>query len=193
MPTNSPSSGMATSLTSRRECQGRRYTANRWWAVRGLWPVGFLKPFWRYTVSPRRRAFLLDDAGFTLIELLVVLAILGLLAGLTAPRVIGYLGGAKSQAAEVQLASLATALDLFHLEVGRYPSEQEGLTALLERPPSADRWNGPYVRRADELQDPWERLYQYRFPGEHGAYDLVSYGADGTPGGDGENGDVVSW
>lgn len=135
----------------------------------------------------------LGEEGFTLIELLVVLAILALLAGLTAPRVIGYLGGARSQAAEVQLRTIATALDLFHLEVGRYPTEAEGLDALFARPPALDRWNGPYVTRADDLTDPWETPFRYSFPGEHGAYDVVSFGADGEAGGEGEDRDVVSW
>jgi general secretion pathway protein G len=133
------------------------------------------------------------ESGFTLIELLVVLAIIGLLASLSAPRVLKYLGGAKSQTAEVRLRTLSTALDLFRLETGRYPTSQEGLDALLAPPASMPNWNGPYVSRPDELLDPWERPFQYQSPGRNGAYDLASLGADGTEGGDGENRDVVSW
>lgn len=133
------------------------------------------------------------EAGFTLIELLVVLAIIGLLASMTAPRVLKYLGGAKTQTAEVRLRSLSTALDLFRLEVGRYPTDQEGLEALVSAPPTTPNWNGPYVNRPDELNDPWERPFQYAFPGRNGSYDLVSLGADGAEGGDGENKDIVNW
>jgi general secretion pathway protein G len=140
-----------------------------------------------------RRAGRAGEAGFTLIELLVVLAIIGLLASLTAPRVIKYLGGAKTQTAEVRLQTLATALDLYRLEVGRYPSEQEGLAALLEKPQSAARWNGPYVNRPQDLNDPWNQPFVYRFPGRHSSYDLASLGADGAEGGEGEDRDVVNW
>ena len=133
------------------------------------------------------------EAGFTLIELLVVLAIIGLLASLTAPRVLKYLGGAKTQTAEVRMRTLSTALDLFRLEVGRYPTEQEGLSALLKAPSSVPNWNGPYVNRPDELKDPWDRPFQYSYPGRNGSYDLASLGADGEEGGDGENRDVVNW
>jgi general secretion pathway protein G len=144
--------------------------------------------------TPRRPAAARPgEAGFSLIELLVVLAIIGLLASLTAPRVIKYLGGAKTQTAEVRLQTLATALDLYRLEVGRYPSEQEGLDALLNRPQAATAWNGPYVNRPQDLTDPWERPILYRYPGQHGSYDLASLGADGAEGGEGEDRDVVSW
>lgn len=138
----------------------------------------------------RRRAS--KEGGFTLIELLVVLAIIGLLASLTAPRVLKYLGGAKSQTAEVRMRSLSTALDLFRLETGRYPTSEEGLEALLVPPPAMRTWNGPYVNRASELLDPWDRPFLYQSPGQNGAYDLASLGADGVEGGEGENRDVVN-
>lgn len=133
------------------------------------------------------------QAGFTLLELLVVLVILGMLAAIAAPRVLGVLGGAKSDAAKVQINSLSTTLDLFWLENGRYPSEQEGLTALLEKPAGALGWTGPYIKSKDSLQDPWGRGYLYRHPGRHGDYDLFTLGADNREGGEGENRDVTSW
>jgi general secretion pathway protein G len=133
------------------------------------------------------------QAGFTLIELLVVLVILGLLAAFAAPQVLRYLGRAKTDAARAQVQNIASILDLYRLEVGSYPSEQDGLEALLEQPPDAARWNGPYVKRRDALVDPWGELYEYRFPGEHGAYDLYTLGADRSEGGEGEDQDVTSW
>lgn len=132
-------------------------------------------------------------AGFTLIELLVVLVILGLLAGLVGPQVMKYLGGAHTDAARLQIEDLSAALDLYRLEVGRYPTAAEGLEALVEAPPGASRWNGPYLKKPVVPKDPWGNDYQYRMPGEHGAFDLYSLGADGTVGGEGENQDVVSW
>ena len=142
--------------------------------------------------SPRAQAGR-ADAGFTLIELLVVLVILGLLAAFAAPQVLNYLGRAKTDAARAQVQNIASILDLYRLEVGSYPSQQDGLDALLEEPADAPRWNGPYVKRRDALTDPWGRIYVYRFPGEHGAYDLYSLGADGGEGGEGEDQDVTSW
>lgn len=131
--------------------------------------------------------------GFTLIELLVVLVILGLLAALAGPKVIGYLGGAKSDTAQLQIEEFGSALDLYHLEVGKYPSTQEGLQALVQQPSGADKWKGPYLKKKDVPKDPWGNDYKYESPGQHGAYDLSSLGADGKEGGDGENKDLVSW
>ncbi len=132
-------------------------------------------------------------SGFTLIELLVVLIILGLIAAIAVPQAMRYLGRARTDAAQVQIHGLVSALDLFRLDVGRYPSEHEGLVALVQGPPGLQRWNGPYVRRRDMLLDPWGRPYRYRAPGQHGDVDLFSYGADDAPGGSGENRDVTSW
>lgn len=125
--------------------------------------------------------------GFTLIELLVVLVILTLLAGLVGPRVLSQLGGAKSKTAAVQIADLEKSLDLFKLDVGRYPSAEEGLEALASRPATAQGWNGPYVKGALPA-DPWGRPYKYALAA--GGVQIMSLGADGQPGGDGENADI---
>ncbi len=131
--------------------------------------------------------------GFTLVELLVVLVILGLLATFAAPRVIKYLAGAKSSAATSQLQNIAATLDLYRLELGRYPTEEEGLAALVTQPPGVETWNGPYIKKREMLIDPWGSLYNYRYPGEHGEYDLFSLGADGAVGGEGEDKDITDW
>jgi general secretion pathway protein G len=131
--------------------------------------------------------------GFTLIELLVVLVILGLLAGLVGPRVLRYLGSAKSDTARLQIEEFGAGLDLFHLEVGRYPTTEEGLIALVEEPPGVNTWNGPYLKKKQVPQDPWGNDYHYRSPGENGLYDLYSLGSDNLQGGEGDNQDVVSW
>ena len=133
------------------------------------------------------------ERGFTLLELLVVLAILGMLAAIAAPRVLGYLGSARSDSAKIQMKNIATALDLYRLEVGRYPSQSDGLKALVENTTGSAAWNGPYLKRKDAIIDPWGKPYQYRIPGEHGDYDLLSYGKDGTPGGEGEDRDITNW
>ena len=135
----------------------------------------------------------LSQAGFTLVELLVVLAILGLIAGFATPQLLKYLSSAKTDAAGVQITQLGMVLDLYRLEVGRYPSEDEGLDALRERPANAEKWDGPYVKKAESLIDPWGRPYRYRIPGQNGEYDLYTLGADGREGGDGENRDVTNW
>jgi len=132
-------------------------------------------------------------AGFTLIELLVVLVILGLLASLVGPRVMSHVAESKTRTAALQIEELAAALDLFYLEVGRYPTSDEGLGALVTRPAGLEQWNGPYLRKAVIRKDPWGYDYHYRAPGEHGAFDLFSYGADAAEGGRDENRDVVSW
>jgi general secretion pathway protein G len=144
-------------------------------------------------VTARRPEEDRSEGGFTLIELLVVLVILGLLAAFAAPQVLSYLGQAKTDAARAQVQNIASILDLYRLNVGSYPSEEVGLDALLEPPPDAPRWNGPYVKRRDVLLDPWGELYVYRYPGEFGDYDLYSLGADQAEGGEGEDQDVTSW
>ncbi len=127
--------------------------------------------------------------GFTLIELLVVLAILTMLAGLVGPRVLSLLGGAKSKTAAVQIADLEKSLELFKLDVGRFPTTAEGLDALVNRPTSANGWNGPYIKGAVP-NDPWGKPYTLTSPTANGGVDIVSLGADGLPGGEGENADI---
>ena len=142
---------------------------------------------------PARRDRRHRQEGYTLVELLVVLAILGLLVAIAAPRLIKYLGSAKVDTAKIQVERLAGVLDLYHLDVGSYPTDRDGLAALMERPPQAAVWNGPYLKNRDSLTDPWGRPYVYRFPGQHGAYDLYSLGADGKEGGDGNDRDITNW
>ncbi len=133
-----------------------------------------------------------NQQGFTLIELLVVMIIIGLLAALVGPRFIRQEEKAKVKAAKAQIELLGTALDTFRLDVGRYPTTQEGLEALSRQPGGLERWDGPYLKK--ELpQDPWGTSYVYRSPGQNGAYELFSYGADKAPGGDGDNRDITSW
>jgi general secretion pathway protein G len=133
------------------------------------------------------------SSGFTLIELLVVLAILGMIVAFVTPQVLKYLGRAKTDAAHIQIENLAGALDLFRLDVGRYPTQTEGLEALVEHPSGLNSWNGPYLKQKSIPADPWARAYVYKIPGDHGNYDLYSLGADGAPGGTGENQDVTNW
>jgi len=142
----------------------------------------------RIIQTPRRR-----QLAFTLIELLVVLVILGLLAGLVGPRVLKYLGGAKTDTAQLQIEELGAGLDLYHLEVGRYPTGDEGLQALATAPAGVAGWNGPYLKKKDIPLDPWGNDYHYKYPGENGDYDLYSLGRDNVDGGEGEDADVVSW
>lgn len=131
--------------------------------------------------------------GFTLIELLVVLVILGLLMSVVGPRVMKYVGGAKTDTARMQIEELAGALDMYQLEVGRYPAQNVGLQALVTQPTGEKRWNGPYLRKSKVPTDPWGNNYIYRIPGQHGAFDLYSLGADGQEGGEGEDAEIGSW
>jgi general secretion pathway protein G len=133
------------------------------------------------------------DSGFTLVELLVVLVILGLLAALAGPRVIAYLGRARTDTAVVQLEGFRQALDLYRADMGAYPTTQQGLGALLKAPDGSTRWRGPYWSKNELPKDPWGREWRYRSPGEHGDYDLYSLGADDAEGGEGDNRDVQSW
>ena len=132
------------------------------------------------------------NRGFTLIEIMIVVIIIGLLAALVAPRLFGKLSTAKLSSAKAQIELLGTALDAFRLDTGRYPTTEEELKALREKPSGVENWSGPYLPKEIPL-DPWKKSYIYKSPGEHGEYDLISYGLDGVEGGDGENQDVVSW
>jgi general secretion pathway protein G len=140
------------------------------------------------TLTRKRR-----DDGFTLLELLVVLAIMGLLAAIVAPQVLKYLGSSKSQTAKVQIQNINAALELYRLDLGRYPSGQEGLKALSASPPAAIGWNGPYLQKAQGLVDPWGEPYLYRVPGQHGEADVYTLGSDKAEGGTGESKDVGNW
>jgi general secretion pathway protein G len=141
----------------------------------------------------RRRLARRGEEGFTLVEVLVVLAIIGLMMGLVGPRVLNYLSESKVKAAKIQIQSISGALDLFYLDAGRYPTSSEGL-ALLVRPGSGvATWNGPYLKGGNVPNDPWGKSYVYRSPGQHGPYDVLSYGADGQEGGTGTAADIVSW
>ena len=129
--------------------------------------------------------------GFTLLELLVVVAIIGLLAGYVAPRYFGQVGRSEVNAAKAQMDAIEKALDQYRLDIGRYPSAELGLNALVQRPQNEAKWNGPYLRKAVPA-DPWGKPYIYKIPGEKGEYDLTSLGKDGQPGGTGENADLTN-
>jgi len=132
------------------------------------------------------------EKGFTFFEILVVVTIIGLLAALVAPRLWKKISGGKQVAAKAQIELFGTALDAFRLDTGRYPTSEEGLKALREKPSAAENWQGPYLPK-EIPGDPWRTPYVYRSPGEHGDYDIISYGADKVEGGEGESEDVVSW
>ncbi|HNJ83752.1 MAG TPA: type II secretion system major pseudopilin GspG [Piscinibacter sp.] len=133
-----------------------------------------------------------QQAGFTLLELLVVMVIIGLLASIVAPQYFSQIGKSNAKVARAQIEALGQALDQYRLDVGLYPTSEQNLAALRAAPSGVARWNGPYLKR-DVPQDPWGHPYQYRSPGQHGEYDLMSLGLDGQPGGDGESADIVSW
>jgi len=132
------------------------------------------------------------ECGFTLIEILIVIIIIGMLAALVGPKLFGKVSSAKLKAAKAQIELFGTALDAFRLDVGRYPTTEEGLKVLRERPSGVAGWQGPYLPK-EIPADPWSRAYVYKSPGDHGDYDLISYGLDGVEGGEAENQDVVSW
>ncbi|MEZ5572080.1 MAG: type II secretion system major pseudopilin GspG [Halioglobus sp.] len=144
----------------------------------------------RAGIAKNRRAR--KHGGFTLMELLVVLAILGLLMSLVGPRVLSQLGGAKTKTTAIQIKDLEQSLEMYKLDVGRFPSTEQGLNALVQKPVDVVGWNGPYLKSGVPL-DPWNRDYIYKYPGEHGELDIYSYGQDGSPGGEGEDADVTSW
>lgn len=146
-----------------------------------------------YRSCRRSRIFPLHrQAGFTLLELLVVMVIIGLLAGYVAPRYFAQVGKSEIKTAQAQIDAFGKALDQYRLDVGRFPTTDQSLVVLVTRPANEPRWAGPYLKK-NVPQDPWSHNYVYKSPGEHGDYDLISYGSDGRPGGAGEGADIVSW
>jgi len=131
--------------------------------------------------------------GMTLIEILVVLTLIGIVMGIVGGNYLGQGEKAKAKAAKIEIEQIGQTLDLFRLEVGRYPTTQEGLQALITAPTGVPNWNGPYWKKNTLPKDPWTNEYKYASPGQHGAYDLWSYGADGKEGGEGTNKDITSW
>jgi general secretion pathway protein G len=130
--------------------------------------------------------------GFTLLELLVVMVIIGLLAGYVGPKYFSQIGKSEIKAARAQIDALGKAIDQFRLDIGRYPTTEEGLAVLIAKPINLPKWEGPYLTKSVPV-DPWGNPYVYKAPGSHGDYDLLSYGKDGRPGGDAENADITNW
>jgi general secretion pathway protein G len=130
--------------------------------------------------------------GFTLLELLVVMVIIGLLAGYVGPKYFSQIGKSEIKAARAQIDALGKAIDQFRLDIGRYPTTEEGLAVLIAKPINLPKWEGPYLTKSVPV-DPWGNPYVYKSPGSHGDYDLLSYGKDGRPGGDAENADITNW
>ena len=130
--------------------------------------------------------------AFTLLELLVVMVIIGLLAGYVGPKYFGQIGKSEVKVAKAQIDSLEKALDQYRIDTGHYPSTELGLAALMSKPANEAKWDGPYLKKNVPI-DPWGRAYEYKFPGEHGEFDLLSYGKDGQPGGSGEAADITNW
>ena len=146
-----------------------------------------MRNYSRFFRGTRRDA----EAGFTLLELLVVLGILALLAAIGYPQVLRYLGAARVETAKTQMSAISTALELFALDNGGFPSQQAGLNALVQPPPGARSWRGPYLKKAEGLIDPWGHPYQYRVPGRGSPFELATLGRDNAPGGEGEDQDIV--
>jgi general secretion pathway protein G len=140
----------------------------------------------------RRKHALTGEEGFTLVEVLVVITIIGLLMGLVGPRVLNYLAESKVKTARIQIQSFASALDLFFLDTGRYPTSSEGLTLLVKPGSGIGTWNGPYLKGGNVPNDPWGKPYVYRSPGQNSPYDVLSYGSDGQEGGTGTASDIAS-
>ncbi|MBM4056106.1 MAG: type II secretion system protein GspG [Planctomycetes bacterium] len=141
----------------------------------------------------KMKSYVLRNAGFTLLELLIVMIIIGLLAALIGPKMIGRVGESRQTVAKQQIEGFSTALEMFKLDTTRYPTQEQGLEALVVSPQGVENWKGPYLKKKFVPKDPWGNEYVYVYPGENGDYDIVSHGADGSEGGEGEDGDVVSW
>lgn len=136
---------------------------------------------------------LLKRGGFTLLELLIVMIIIGLLAALIGPKMIGRVGESRQTVAKQQIEGFSSSMEMYKLDTTKYPTQEQGLEALVTEPQGIANWKGPYLKKKFIPKDPWGNNYVYTYPGEHGDYDIVSYGADGNSGGDGEAKDVASW
>lgn len=146
-------------------------------------------------VQKNRKLSRTSESGFTLLELLVVLIILGLVISIAAPQLFDQMGGAKRETASIQIERLSSVLDIYRLNIGHYPTQDEGLDALLRAPSGVEkRWRGPYIKKESMLKDPWGNSYLYVIPGKHNnPYDLYSLAADGQEGGEGDNQDITNW
>ena len=133
------------------------------------------------------------ESGLTLLELLVVLSIMAAVALVVGPRVLKYVGKAKTETGALQIQNIGAALELYFLETGQYPTSQMGLQALIEKPSGVEGWDGPYLKKVSGINDPWGRVYNYRYPGEYGEFDIYSLGADNAVGGEGDDRDIQSW
>jgi general secretion pathway protein G len=171
----------ALNLPSRRGCESGRPFICKHRTSRAMARFRIL------TLPARSRS-----AAFTLLELLVVMVILGLLAAYVAPRYFGQVSKSEMRVAKAQIEAFAKALDQYRLDLGRYPTTEEGLAVLRVNPGNSPKWTGPYLQK-DVPADPWGNAYVYRAPGEHGEFDLFSYGKDGRPGGSGDGQDITSW
>jgi len=140
----------------------------------------------------RRRGPRRATAGFTLMEMLIVLVVIGLIAAVAIPQLMRMLGGAKHRAAQIQIETVAHAVDYYQMDVGTYPTQAEGLQVLWTAPPNVQGWNGPYVRREKQLVDPWGKPFLYSLPGKTNPYVITSLGADGKAGGTGDDADITS-
>ena len=136
---------------------------------------------------------LLKNEGFTLLELIIVMVIIGLLAALIGPKMIGRVGESRQTVAKQQIEGFSSALEMYKLDTTKYPTQEQGLEALVTQPQGIVNWKGPYLKKKFIPKDPWGNNYVYIFPGANGDYDIISYGADGNQGGEGENKDVLSW
>lgn len=147
----------------------------------------------RLEMKSKKYLSLLRSGGFTLLELLIVMIIIGLLAALIGPKMIGRVGESRQTVAKQQIEGFSSALEMYKLDTTKYPTQEQGLDALVTEPQGIMNWKGPYLKKKFIPKDPWGNNYVYMYPGEHGDYDILSYGADGNSGGDGEDKDVASW